>query len=195
MNTILALQRVMSCQGNVVKRFYKSAISLDKLYPNSSLQLKTPTPDQIQPTGDLKFKGFIPIEELDITYSRSSGPGGQHVNTVNTKVDLRFKVTTANWLSEDIKMQLIEMNKNRLNKDGYLIIKSDRTRSQQLNLADAMTTLRNMVWKAAKPLPEVSESTIDKIRLRREKQNRERLAEKHMRSLTKTQRQEPSVDI
>lgn len=163
---------------------------MDKLYPNSSLQLKTPSPDQIKYPEGLKFNGFIPIDKLDITYSRSSGPGGQHVNCVNTKVDLRFQVSSATWLNEDIKKQLIELNKTRLNKEGYLIIKSDRTRSQQLNLADAMTTLRNMIWKAAKPATEISAETIDKIRLRQEKQNRERLVEKKMRSMTKAQRRE-----
>ncbi|XP_026689126.1 peptidyl-tRNA hydrolase ICT1, mitochondrial isoform X3 [Diaphorina citri] len=157
--------------------------------------LKTPTPDQVKAPDGLKFNGVIPVEELDITYSRSSGPGGQHVNSVSTKVDIRFKVNAANWLNEDVKKQLIELNKNRLNKDGYLIIKSDRTRSQQLNLADAMTTLRNMIWKAAKPAPQISEDTIDRIRIRQEKQNRERLIEKKMRSMTKAQRRETPVDI
>lgn len=42
-----------------------------------------------------------------ITYSRSSGPGGQHVNTVNTKVDLRFKVAEAQWISEKVKSRLL----------------------------------------------------------------------------------------
>lgn len=48
------------------------------------------------------------MEELDITYSRSSGPGGQNVNKVNTKVDVRFKIETAKWLNDDIKKKLIE---------------------------------------------------------------------------------------
>lgn len=190
MNKLISFHKIFFAQRNIIKRFYKSSISLDKLYPNSSLQLKTPSPDQIKYPEGLKFNGFIPIDKLDITYSRSSGPGGQHVNCVNTKVDLRFQVSSATWLNEDIKKQLIELNKTRLNKDGYLIIKSDRTRSQQLNLADAMTTLRNMIWKAAKPATEISAETIDKIRLRQEKQNRERLVEKKMRSMTKAQRRE-----
>lgn len=190
MNKLISFHKIFFAQRNIIKRFYKSSISLDKLYPNSSLQLKTPSPDQIKYPEGLKFNGFIPIDKLDITYSRSSGPGGQHVNCVNTKVDLRFQVSSATWLNEDIKKQLIELNKTRLNKEGYLIIKSDRTRSQQLNLADAMTTLRNMIWKAAKPATEISAETIDKIRLRQEKQNRERLVEKKMRSMTKAQRRE-----
>lgn len=45
---------------------------------------------------------------MTITYSASSGPGGQHVNHVNTKVDLRFQLSTATWLAEDIRTKLAE---------------------------------------------------------------------------------------
>lgn len=55
------------------------------------------------------FTGYIPVEELDITYSTSSGPGGQNVNKVNTKVDLRFKVESAQWLNEEIRQKLIDI--------------------------------------------------------------------------------------
>jgi peptidyl-tRNA hydrolase ICT1 len=58
---------------------------------------------------DKIFTGYIPIEELDITYSTSSGPGGQNVNKVNTKVDLRFKVESAKWLNEEVRQKLIDI--------------------------------------------------------------------------------------
>jgi protein subunit release factor B len=48
------------------------------------------------------------IEELVITYSRSSGPGGQNVNTVSTKVDLRLHLESANWLHPDVKSKILE---------------------------------------------------------------------------------------
>lgn len=57
---------------------------------------------------DVKFSGYIPIEELDVTYSRSSGPGGQNVNCVDTKVDVRFKVETAKWIPEIVRSRLLE---------------------------------------------------------------------------------------
>lgn len=47
------------------------------------------------------------MNELDITYSRSSGAGGQHVNTVNTKVEVRFKVADATWLSQDTRQKIL----------------------------------------------------------------------------------------
>lgn len=54
------------------------------------------------------FSGYIPVEELEITYSTSSGPGGQNVNKVNTKVDLRFKIESAKWLNDEVRQKLID---------------------------------------------------------------------------------------
>jgi protein subunit release factor B len=54
------------------------------------------------------FNGFVPLDQLKITYDRSSGPGGQNVNKVNTKVDLRFNVKEASWISEKVKERLQE---------------------------------------------------------------------------------------
>lgn len=62
----------------------------------------------LQPRIDNKFNGYIPMNQLKITYSRSSGPGGQNVNCVDTKVDIRFHVTSADWLSEETKKLLLE---------------------------------------------------------------------------------------
>ncbi|CAH0398113.1 unnamed protein product [Chilo suppressalis] len=137
---------------------YKSSISLETLYPNSSLKLTTPafTPDPKE-----KFSGFIPIEKLDITYSASSGPGGQNVNKVHTKVDLRLKLNDADWLHPDIKQKMLELHSKKLTKDGFLIIRSDVTRSQQLNLADCLQKLRNLIRAAEvtekQPEPETEE--------------------------------------
>jgi peptidyl-tRNA hydrolase ICT1 len=47
-------------------------------------------------------------DKLHITYSSSSGPGGQNVNMVNTKVDLRFHVASAQWISQDIRNKILE---------------------------------------------------------------------------------------
>lgn len=52
--------------------------------------------------------GYIPINELDISFCRSSGAGGQHVNRTNTKVDVRFHVDKASWLSSELKTKLKE---------------------------------------------------------------------------------------
>jgi peptidyl-tRNA hydrolase ICT1 len=98
-------------------------------------------------------------------------------------------VETAKWLKDEVRQKLINLNINKLTKDGYLVIRSEKTRSQQLNLADALERLRSLIWKAATPEPEQSEETIEKMRRRMEKANRIRLIEKKMKSITKSNRQ------
>lgn len=60
------------------------------------------------PDPTAKFSGYIPLDKIEIKYSASSGPGGQNVNCVNTKVDVRFQVNSATWLSEEIRTKLLE---------------------------------------------------------------------------------------
>lgn len=106
------------------------------------------------------------MNELNITYSRSSGPGGQNVNTVNTKVDLRFNVKNATWISEEIKTKLLEKYKTRVNKEGCMVFRSELTRSQQLNLADCLQKVRAAIHRICQAEPAVSEETQEKIRQR-----------------------------
>ncbi|XP_017075337.1 peptidyl-tRNA hydrolase ICT1, mitochondrial [Drosophila eugracilis] len=169
---------------------YKSDLSLDKIYPNARLQLYTPPPPS-SGTGN-KFSGFIPMDRLEITYSRSSGPGGQHVNTVNTKVDVRFKVAQADWIPEETRQKLLKVLANRITKDGYFYIKSDLTRSQQMNLADALEKLRTIIrsQEAVEAAPP-SEETLEKLRRRQERAARERLQLKRGRAQVKADRQGP----
>ncbi|KAH8244285.1 hypothetical protein KR026_005436 [Drosophila bipectinata] len=170
---------------------YKSDLSLDKIYPSARLQLYTPPPPP--PGSDNKFNGFIPVDKLEITYSRSSGPGGQHVNTVNTKVDLRFKLAEADWIPEQTRQKLLKTLANRITKDGYFYIKSDLTRSQQMNLADALEKLRTIIraQEAAEASPP-SEETLEKLRRRQERAARERLQMKRGRAQVKSDRHGPS---
>ncbi|XP_072932323.1 large ribosomal subunit protein mL62 [Epargyreus clarus] len=169
---------------------YKSAISLETLYPNSSLKLSTPS---FVPDPNEKFSGFIPIEKLDITYSASSGPGGQNVNKVHTKVDLRFKLSEATWIHRDIKERMLELHGKKLTKDGYLVIRSDTTRSQQLNLADCMQKLRNMIRDAAVTKRAPSPETEEKIRQRHLKASRLRVAMKREAAHRRELKRSPTV--
>ncbi|XP_063229866.1 large ribosomal subunit protein mL62 isoform X2 [Bacillus rossius redtenbacheri] len=138
---------------------------------------------------------WLCAEELEVTYSRSSGPGGQNVNMVNTKVDLRFHVASAKWISENIKARIKDEHKTKINKEGYLIIRSDKTRLQQLNLADALERLRTLVRAAAEPSPQPTPESEEVLRRRREKSARLRLMQKRFHSQTKQQRQAPTVDF
>ncbi|KAL8625267.1 hypothetical protein ACOMHN_030025 [Nucella lapillus] len=144
------------------------------------------TAEQQQAASD--FSGHIPVEELKFSYSRSSGPGGQHVNKVNTKVEVRFHVPSASWLSQDIKSKLMEMERNRITTEGYLVLTSERTRKQMLNQADVMDKLRSMVFRAAlKPrgLTEEEHELRDK-RLQKSKEHV--LREKRHQSMKKQSR-------
>lgn len=87
------------------------------------------------------------MNQLKITYSRSSGPGGQNVNCVDTKVDIRFHVMSADWLSDETKKLLLDQHRGRITKEGYFVIKNDVTRFQQTNLADGLETIRNIIRK------------------------------------------------
>ena len=62
-------------------------------------------------------KIFIPEAFLEELNSRSSGPGGQNVNKVNTKVELRFCVGAAHWLPEDVKIRLRQLRPQNITKD------------------------------------------------------------------------------
>ncbi|XP_046734414.1 peptidyl-tRNA hydrolase ICT1, mitochondrial [Diprion similis] len=172
---------------------YKSAYSLDNLYPKSSLKLYTP--NFVPEDPNAKFNGFIPMDELQISYSRSSGPGGQNVNRVNTKVDLRFNVKNARWLNDELKPKLLDKYSTKINKNGDLIIKSDVTRSQQLNLADALEKLRFMIRQVAKPPPQITEETEERLRRRHLKAARERLIFKRRLSDIKNSRQNSDSDF
>nr|XP_029727668.1 peptidyl-tRNA hydrolase ICT1, mitochondrial-like [Aedes albopictus] len=185
--------RIPQQSYHVLRRNYsfKSDLSLDKIYPSSNLRLYTPPAPSA--TGD-KFTGFIPLDKLDITHSRSSGPGGQNVNTVSTKVDIRFHLESATWLPETTRKRLAELHKNRITKDGYLFVRSELTRSQQMNTADALEKLRNFIRQAEAPVEvELAPETQEMLRRRHEKATRERLAIKRSRSQTKADRREPSL--
>lgn len=91
----------------------------------------------------------IPIDKLKFSFCASSGPGGQNVNHVNTKVELRFKPNEADWIPKEILYRFIEQNENRINKDGEMIITSQKERKQNLNLDDCVKKLRSYLEQAS----------------------------------------------
>lgn len=75
-------------------------------------------------------------------------------------------MSSADWIPEPVRVKFAELVKNQLTKDGYFVVKSDRTRSQHLNLADALDKLRGMIHSAEQSLiaPQLSQETIDRQR-------------------------------
>ena len=90
----------------------------------------------------------IPAAELDESFARSGGPGGQNVNKVNTKVILRWNLRESAVLSDAQRARLEEKLSNRLTKDGELVISSTKTRDQARNREDARARLAEAVRKA-----------------------------------------------
>jgi ribosome-associated protein len=90
-------------------------------------------------------------EELVFTASRSSGPGGQHVNKVSTKVELRFNIPESKILSEEQKQILLVKLKHKLTSEGDLIILSQETRSQLKNREIALDKFNVLIQKALRP--------------------------------------------
>ncbi len=75
----------------------------------------------------------IPDDEITITASRSSGPGGQNVNKVSTKVTLRFNINGTGCLSDAQKERVADKLKNIINRDGTIVIHEESQRSQAAN--------------------------------------------------------------
>lgn len=65
---------------------------------------------------------------LEFSYSRSSGPGGQNVNKLNTKAEIRFNVPTADWLEPEIRDRLMQYQSNKISNEGDLIVTSQEHR-------------------------------------------------------------------
>ncbi|XP_069779114.1 large ribosomal subunit protein mL62 [Narcine bancroftii] len=133
--------------------------------------------------------GFVcSSDRLTVTYSRSSGPGGQNVNKVNTKADVRFHVATADWLSEEVRSVITAKYQNRINRAGQLIVTSEVSRYQMRNLADCLQKIRDIVTAAQeKPQPQ-SKETAEMRRMRVENMHRERLRQKKIHSSIKRER-------
>jgi len=94
---------------------------------------------------------FIETDELDISFTRARGPGGQNVNKVATAVLLRFNIKQAASLPEDVRERLLPLLANRLNRHGELIIKAGRHRTQERNRQDAIERLQMLLHRAATP--------------------------------------------
>lgn len=90
----------------------------------------------------------IPDHELEITASRSGGPGGQHVNKSDTKITVRWNVKTTAVLTDEQKMRVLQNLQSRLTSDGDLIIHSSESRSQQKNKEAALKQLAETVRRA-----------------------------------------------
>jgi ribosome-associated protein len=96
---------------------------------------------------------IIPADELRVTFDRSPGPGGQNVNKVNTRAELRFRVLDSPSLSEEQRQRILAGLAASLTRSGDLIVRSSRHRSQRRNLEDCLAKLRALLAEQLKPPP------------------------------------------
>lgn len=90
----------------------------------------------------------IPLAELTYRASRSGGPGGQHVNTSSTRIEVVWDIAGSPSLNESRRARLLEQLATRLDKEGRLRLVSGATRSQLQNRADVTARLARIVAKA-----------------------------------------------
>jgi ribosome-associated protein len=90
----------------------------------------------------------VPERELSWAAVRSSGPGGQNVNKVSSKVELRFDFEASRVLAASVKARLRQLAQNRLDSEGRILIVSQATRNQPQNLTDARARLAALIAQA-----------------------------------------------
>ena len=96
----------------------------------------------------------IDEEEIEESFVRSSGPGGQNVNKLSTAVQLRFDVRRSPSLPNDVAIRLMRLAGKRLTKDGVLVLIAQNARTQERNRAEARERLIELIKEASvKPVP------------------------------------------
>ena len=129
----------------------------------------------------------IPLRELSFSFSRSSGPGGQNVNKVNSKATLRWNVIGSPELPAAVRERFVIRFARRITQEGEFVMSSQRFRDQGRNVADCLEKLRTMLAEVA--IAPRRRKPTKPTRGSRER----RLKDKRARSLQKQQRRSPRL--
>jgi len=121
--------------------------------------------------------------ELEESFVRSSGPGGQNVNKLSTAVQLRFDVRSSPSLPNDVALRLMKLAGSRLTKDGVLVLVAQNHRTQERNRAEARDRLIEMIREAAvRPVPRRATKPTKSSRRERLDKKKRRGGIKNLRS-------------
>jgi ribosome-associated protein len=99
----------------------------------------------------------IDPDEVDFSAIRAQGAGGQNVNKVSSAVHLRYDIV-AGSLPPDVKQRLLALRDSRITQEGVIVLKAQQHRSQEMNRADALARLQELVDSVATP-PRVRRAT------------------------------------
>lgn len=130
----------------------------------------------------------IPEDEIAFTTSRSPGPGGQHVNTTDTRVTLRFDVVNSQALGEGQKARILAALATRINAEGVLRVVCHSERSQWANRQKALERFAELLRQALKPRKKRRATAVPRAERRR------RLESKRQRGAVKKGRARPGSE-
>ncbi|PVU86174.1 hypothetical protein BB559_006622 [Furculomyces boomerangus] len=161
-------------------RFYSKDFSETELLPEEK-QLITKWREKLN-IDTINKDGFT------FSFARSSGPGGQNVNKLNTKAMLRFKVDSQNWIPEYVREILKTKASSKINKGGEYVIFSEKTRSQQNNVSDCLEKLVEDLKMASLLPKDPTPEQIERVKKLKEIEKRKKIEFKKFKSEKKSDR-------
>ena len=127
-----------------------------------------------------EIKKQIPFSKLEYNFSKSSGPGGQNVNKLNTKVEIRFNLSEANWITNENKEKIRKVYSNKINQKDEFILTAQESRDQLQNKFAVEEKLASMIYEIQatqkernfKQLGETDEKKDYRIKMKKQKSDK-----------------------